>query len=398
MTVPELTFAQRLRALRERSGKTRAVLGGLVGRSGEWVKALETGRLLTPRLPMLLRLAEVLDVDDLAELTGEQSLPVATITKAGHEATPAVAEALRAPARRVDQPPDLTALSAKVDQGWQLWHRSDRERTTIAALLPDLLGEARTAVRHRGAERRRALVELTRVYHLVQLFMAFQPSEQLVWLAADRAMQAAQDADDPEAMATAAWYYSHVYRSSGQHDAAEQVAREGLAELDPAAGVEQLVRWGQLHLAVALANAAAGKDGVARRHWDDASRAADRLGAGYAHPWLMFGRAAVDAYAVQIEADLFQLGAAARLVERYEHQALPSRTRRASYLIQAARAHFMKREQVATVHLLGWALRESVETVRHSTFARTASLELMDQRGPVGKDARELALALGTIG
>jgi transcriptional regulator with XRE-family HTH domain len=58
---------------RERAGKSRAVLGGLVGRSAEWVKALETGRLLTPRLPMLIRLAEVLGIDDLSALTGDQA-------------------------------------------------------------------------------------------------------------------------------------------------------------------------------------------------------------------------------------------------------------------------------------------------------------------------------------
>jgi hypothetical protein len=36
--------------------------------------------------------------------------------------------------------------------------------------------------------------------------------------------------------------------------------------------------------------------------------------------------------------------------------------------------------------------------VRHSRFARNASLELMGERGPMAGDARELALAIGTIG
>jgi hypothetical protein len=48
MTDPT-AFGARLRAHRERAGKTRPVLGGLVGRSAEWVKALENGRLLPPR-------------------------------------------------------------------------------------------------------------------------------------------------------------------------------------------------------------------------------------------------------------------------------------------------------------------------------------------------------------
>lgn len=52
------------------------MLGGLVGRSGEWVKAVETDRLLTPRIPLLLRLAEVLKVDNLAQLAKRHALTI----------------------------------------------------------------------------------------------------------------------------------------------------------------------------------------------------------------------------------------------------------------------------------------------------------------------------------
>ncbi|MFK4273241.1 helix-turn-helix domain-containing protein, partial [Streptomyces milbemycinicus] len=52
------TFGQRVRKRRERNGQTRPVVGGLIGRSAEWVKAIETGRLGVPRLPLLLRLAD----------------------------------------------------------------------------------------------------------------------------------------------------------------------------------------------------------------------------------------------------------------------------------------------------------------------------------------------------
>ena len=42
------TVGQRIRHHRERAGMSRPVLGGLVGRSAEWVKAVESGRLLAP--------------------------------------------------------------------------------------------------------------------------------------------------------------------------------------------------------------------------------------------------------------------------------------------------------------------------------------------------------------
>jgi len=98
MVIPEpfsVPFGQRLRALRNRAGKTRAVLGGLVGRSEEWVKALETGRLQMPRLPMLIRLAEVLGVADLEELTGDQSISMSRMKHAEHPAAPAIRDAVQ---------------------------------------------------------------------------------------------------------------------------------------------------------------------------------------------------------------------------------------------------------------------------------------------------------------
>ncbi|MFI2663765.1 helix-turn-helix domain-containing protein [Micromonospora carbonacea] len=397
MTEPTSTFGRRLRAHRERAGLTRPVLGGLVGRSAEWVKAVETGRLLPPRLPMMLSLAEALDISDLADLTGEQSLPVASVTRAGHPDVDRVAAAMQRTTVPAGDPTDVDALRGLVDQAWSVWHRSSAERTAVAAVLPGLLAETRRSARRLdGLDRRRALVEMARAYHLAQLYVAHQPYPELVWLAADRAMGAAQDADDPAAIAAAAWYYAHVYRGANQVDAGEQVLVDAVDLVDPAAGGEQLARWGQVQLGLALGHSKRGRAGQAWRAWDQADRAASTLGG--THPWLMFGAAACAAYAVTMETDLCRPGEAVRRADSTDYSALPSRTRRAGHLIEAARAHLLARGEVAGVHLLGRALRESVDTVRHHPFARTAAVELSTRPGTVGEDARELALAIGVTG
>ncbi|WP_328338745.1 helix-turn-helix transcriptional regulator [Micromonospora sp. NBC_00421] len=389
-------FGTRLRAHRERAGKTRVVLGGLVGRSAEWVKALETGRLLTPRLPMLLRLAEVLDISDLADLTGDQSLPVASVTRAGHPDVDQVAAAMKRTLLPAGDPAPASVLRSLVDQAWRLWHQSTAERTAVAAILPGLLDDSRRSARHLdGADRRAALADLARTYHLAQLYCAHQPYPELVWLAADRAMGAAQDADNPEAVAVAAWYYAHVYRSANQIDAAEQVLTDAAALVDGHSSPERTVRWGQLQLGVALGHAKAGRAGRAWRAWDAAEAAARRLGDSYTHPWLIFGPTVMEAYAVTVEADLCRHGEAVRRADSVNYSGLPSRTRRAGHLIDAARAHMLAREEVAGVHLLGRALRESVDTVRHNPYARSAVMELSTRRGTIGEDARELALSMG---
>jgi transcriptional regulator with XRE-family HTH domain len=65
-----LTTGQRIQILRERKGLSRPALAGLLGMSAEWLKAVETGRLQTPRLPVLVRIGAVLRIRDVADLAG----------------------------------------------------------------------------------------------------------------------------------------------------------------------------------------------------------------------------------------------------------------------------------------------------------------------------------------
>jgi transcriptional regulator with XRE-family HTH domain len=394
----DLTFGQRLQVRRERRGMTRAVLGGLVGRGEEWVKAVEKGKILTPRLPMLLRLAEVLGVTDLAELTGDQSLPVASVTKAAHPATPAVTTAMLNASQPRNVDPSTLDISSRVARAWELWHRSRAERTAVAAVLPGLIDDARTAVRVLdGAARRRAYADLAQVYHLTQIFLAFQPATEMVWLAADRAMSAAEDADDPAAIAGAAWYCAHIYRFANQLDAAETVAIQASELLTPDAGDDQLALWGQMQLAGALTHAKAGRDGQAWRQWDRAADAARALGPGYMHPWLTFGHALVDIFSVEIAVSLCRPGEAVRRADAVDLDAMPSPTRRASLFLDTAQAYVQRRDYDAVLALLNRALRESADTVRHRPNARQAVIELLDQRGALRKGAGDLALAIGMI-
>ena len=166
----EPTFGERLRAHRERSGKTRAVLAGLVGRSAEWVKAVETGRLHMPRLPMLIRIADVLGID-VADLTGDPTLQVSRVSWGQLPAIDAIREALYrrriTPSDMAGQPVSL--LRARVAAAWQIWHESRTRRTDVCALLPSLLADCQDAALSRdGDDRRAAHAALSDVCHLAQ--------------------------------------------------------------------------------------------------------------------------------------------------------------------------------------------------------------------------------------
>lgn len=54
------TVGERIQAARTRAGMSRPLLAGLIGMSPEWLKAVETGRQLMPRLGKLIDLATAL--------------------------------------------------------------------------------------------------------------------------------------------------------------------------------------------------------------------------------------------------------------------------------------------------------------------------------------------------
>src|SRR5690606_17374817 len=149
-----------------------------------------------------------------------------------------------------------------------------------------------------GTERREMARQMAQVYHLTQLFCTFQPAPELVYMTSDRAMLTAEDADDPAAMAGAAWYLNHVWRGAGgAADARVEIALRVAGMLRSDSSEEHRALYSLMHLAAALSYARTGREAEAWHHHDKARRAARDTG-GYMHPWLMAGTGMVEHYAV----------------------------------------------------------------------------------------------------
>jgi transcriptional regulator with XRE-family HTH domain len=145
--LPTLTAGQQIRLFRERAGMTRAVLAGLVGKSPDWIKSVETGRIMTPRLTMLGRIARALKVPVQALITEDEQVVLSP--GAAHAALPAVREALnRWPGSTGERPPSLEHIAARLAVAWRARHASPDHRTVIGGLLPDLIRDAQLAARH----------------------------------------------------------------------------------------------------------------------------------------------------------------------------------------------------------------------------------------------------------
>jgi DNA-binding XRE family transcriptional regulator len=392
---PDLTVGQRIRLYRERRGMSREVLGGLLGKSGRWVKAVERGEIGQPKLPVLLSIAEVLRLKDVALLTGGKPLPMSMFRGPGHPALPAVRDAINAvTVSMTGVPTPLDNLQARLDAAWRARHAAPDHRTVLGDLLPDLIRDAKLATcAYEDADRL-----LAGVYNLTQFFVAYQPSPDLLWRVVERSIMAAEESEDPRAFAGAVWLAAQAHRDAGDFDAAETVNREGLDLLRPRVDVADdhlRALWGALHHEMAYTVARTGRRGSAWRWWDEADRVAQSLPAWYYEPMTSFSRVIMGAHAVTVAVEARQGGEARRQARRTTPAAIPSHPRRARHLIEVARAWQLSGDPAAALGTLNHAYATAPETIRYNGYARQLIRETADTHGPLRPNAHDLANRIG---
>jgi transcriptional regulator with XRE-family HTH domain len=398
-----LSPGSRIKFWRERRGMTREVLGGLVGKSASWVKAVETDRLQPPRLPMMLRIAEVLHVRNLGELTGDQSMPIRMFTGPGHAALPPVRAAINDYALNPGGPPPSPAhLRARLARAWAARHSSPDHRTVLGGILPGLLRDAQHLARAtEGPQRRQASAILAEAYNLSQFYLAYQPAPDLLWRVAERAMLAAQESEDPVAIAGAAWLLAQAHRDAGDWDAADHVNLETIRMLTPLApdATDDLrAMTGALYFEAAYTAARAGRAGDAWHRWDQADAIARSLPAAYYHPMTSFSRVIMGAHALTVDVELRKGGDSVRAARRARADLIPSQPRRGRHLIEVARAYHLDNDMDAALHTLRDAYAAAPETIRYNGYARRMVTELMQSRTPaMQREASVLAEQVGLL-
>ncbi|MFI5779908.1 multiprotein-bridging factor 1 family protein [Nocardia sp. NPDC051570] len=399
----ETPIGKRIKGLRERAGMSRPVLAGLVGRSAEWLKAVESGRIQPPRLPMLLRIARSLDLQDLAELTGnDHAVPVSVFAGERHSALNDVQQALTdfrlSPA---DHQISIEHVAERLRQAWTIRHASPDHRTQLGALLPGLIRDAQTAACTRDEDRRQARRLLAGVYQLADFYVAYQPAPELVWLVADRALNEATEADDPYVVACSAWAMVQALRDSGRWLEAITLARNALQQLTPYLDRDGTPDdWhgitGALEAEIAYVNARRGRLGEAWALWERADRRAHRLGPEYRHIQTSFSTAVMAAHATTLGVELHRPGEALRAAKGFDADRITSIPRRGRHFIEVARAYFQRGESTAALALLDKSERTAPETIRYNGYARDMLHALLKQP-PSGMraDVRNLSERVG---
>ncbi|SFT08555.1 helix-turn-helix domain-containing protein [Saccharopolyspora flava] len=396
------SIGERIQIIRERRGKSRPVVAGLVGRSAEWLKAVEKGRLQPPRWDKLVQLADALGVHDLSELTGDKP-PTAILARGTHEVVPAMREAIEETNLSVspDPRPDTAVLRRRVTDAWALWHSSPTPRTSVGRVLPQIIRDGRRATRILdGDERRQAHAALSAAYALAEQALAWVSDSALLWLSADRCMSSAEQADDPAALAGAAWVVGNVWRATGREDDAYRLMTDAANLLEPHLNSENgdTVRalWGSCRLHTAITAARMGREGDALRDLDQADAMAQRLPGDYAHPWTLFGRANTDLTGVSVHVDLRKSGRAIDAAEQIDPDSVPSVDRRARLWLETARAYHQRKDYTATLHVLQRATKISAESMQCHPVSRGIAGDLVTSGGRmIQSDARGLAQQLG---
>lgn len=394
--LPSLSIGQRVQLYRERRGMTRAVLGGLVGRSAEWVKWIEKGKGLPPRLPMLENLASVLRVP-LSDLVGDDSPQIRDMSGPAHSALPQVRAAINAPSGDVE-PPDLGELAGRVASAWRARHSSPDHRTTLGALLPGLIRDTRTASAvHTGPSRHTAQALESDVLGLAQMYLAYQPAPELLWRVAERSTMTAQESGDPHARAVASWFMVEALRDAGDWDSAMDVNLAAIRDAEAHINGHDnlLAMLGSLHTVAALTAARAGEEGRAWHHQDAAAAVMRRLPDGRPHPRTWFSPEVVGFYNLSIAVELHKGAQAVRTAELVDPAAIASRPRRARHLVEVARAYHLRADHQAALDAIRSAIDAAPETVRYNSHARRIVLELREdtaRRSAAGQLAAKIGI------
>ncbi len=382
---------------------TQADLAARIGKSVQWVSAVEQGRRHAERLTDLVRVAQALNctVPDLIGRPLETQAP-------GVRPTADAIGAVRAALMRVVVPdanhvaPQLDAIGTRVAEAWTVWHGSPTAHTVLGGLLPDLVVDATAAYRAERTNREAAARTLAGAYQVTRQWLHHIPDPDLAWIAAERAMAAAREADDPHLIALGAWALSASYRRAGQQDEATRLclnaADEVKRHIDQSAPDKDLLAdYGMLHLAASISSAQSDDDGRAwafHRVADDAARV---LGAYYA-PWTKFGRANVDIHGVAIAAELGNADAVIDYASRLDTTDMPSIERRAAALVSTARGFVRRGEDEAAILVLMDAEKISSEEVRDSILVQELVRELLFRdRARARAHVRGLAQRIGLV-
>jgi transcriptional regulator with XRE-family HTH domain len=393
-------LGRKIAAERRRRGLSQPELARLLDRSVAWVSQVERGVRKIDRMSVLENVAAALEVP-LAELAAEAPVVAAVSEEApgagGLRLVLSGAYALRAmlDGRR---PPALSTLRRRSREAWELTHSG--RYTDLTDLLRSLVPDLETAARAMRESQRAEVHELmAATYQACSAALAKLGEPEAAWIAADRAMAAAERAGNPMLVAAGAFRLVFVFIAARHYDQGEETARTAADALQAMAeqGDPQAVSlWGGLTLQRSIIASRVNDPDTAYSYLERAAQVAARVGEERNDYNTEFGPANVGLYEIAVAVELGDAGRALRAAATVDAAGL-SAERRARMLIDVARAHAQRRQVNEAVAALREAEQLAPELVRGHELVRQLVSDLLTMQDPPSSELRDLAVRLGTV-
>jgi tetratricopeptide (TPR) repeat protein len=293
--------------------------------------------------------------------------------------------------------PAISTLRNRARNAWELTHAGRYTELTelLRSLVPDLEAAARAVPEDQRAEVSELLAT---TYQACSAALAKLGEPEAAWIAADRAMAAAEQAGNPMLVAAGAFRLVFVFINARHYDQAEETARTAAEALWPIADQgdpQAMSLWGGLTLQRAIVAAHVNDPDTAYRQLERASQIAGRLGEGHNEYNTEFGPANVRLYEIAVAVELGDAGRALRAAADVDITGL-SAERQARMLIDVARAHAQRRQIHEAVAALIKAEDITPEQVRGHALVRQLVSDLLTMQDPPATELRDLAKRLTT--
>ncbi|GAA3687572.1 hypothetical protein GCM10022267_87950 [Lentzea roselyniae] len=373
----ELTIGRRIELLRRRRGLSRQAFAGLVGYSAEWLRQVEKGDRGLDKLTTLLRIAEVLRIDDVSSFIGIVVPPQRT--RPGDSTAPsAVRQALFHPAPLESVTMDVDVLCDRLEATWTGWQGATHRYSLMQRCLPPLLGQVSRLAADDSPLGQRVTAQ---TYRLTAAYLRHVNDPPLALLASERALSAARRCGDDVVLAACEGGMASTLVSLGCEGDAADVCRRAAARLSPGVPTdppEVVSVWGATQLIAAEIEAVRNDHLAAWASLDLAGKAAEVLGHDRNDLHSSFGPTDVGIHAVRVEIVLGRIRRALRLASKVDVSGTVTSERQALHYIALARAHAEERDAAAAAFALLQAEEACAEEIVFNGEAHRVVHTLLD--------------------
>jgi hypothetical protein len=268
------------------------------------------------------------------------------------------------------------------EQGWSDFQRGRLGKVVEA--LPGLIRSAQALEDLDGSSGHSRWAVSARIHHLAASALSKVGEADLAWLAAERAMHAADQADNPLVLASAARAGTHALLASGRYSdamdlglTAAKFLSEHMEENDP----EALSLLGMLYLRTAAASARHDDRSTTTELLGLAAAAAEQLGEDGNYWFTAFGPTNVELHRMATSLDLGDLAYVVEHAPRVSADHMPLE-RAVTFSVDTAYAQSLLARDDDALQVLLDAEGRAPQLVRHSTRARE-TVRSMQRRAPV---------------